>query len=328
MKRRTALQTIGIAALGAAARTSASNNAQSAASTTPDAPSATSRKKTMQHLTLHNGVKMPIIGFGVFQIPPADTQRAVSEALQAGYRHIDTAASYMNEEAVGAAIKSSGLARGDIFVTTKLWVQDYGYDNALRAFDVSMKKLGLDVLDLYLLHKPYNDYYGAWRALERLYKEGRIRAIGVTSFWNERLADLFNCNEIKPMVNQIETNIWHQQKAAGEFMAKHGIVHEAWAPFAEGKGDVFNNPAIKEIAAKHGKTAGQVMLRWLVQRNVAVIPKTVRKERMAENIAIFDFALDEADMQRIAALDTGRSLIYDEMNPDMAIGIGSHKIHD
>lgn len=282
----------------------------------------------MEQVTLHNGVAMPIIGFGVFQIPPADTQRAVSEALQAGYRHIDTAAAYLNEEAVGAAIKTSGLPRSEIFVTTKLWVQDYGYDNALRAFDASMKKLGLDVLDLYLLHKPYSDYYGAWRALERLYKEGRIRAIGVTSFWNERLADLFNCNEIKPAVNQIETNVWHQQKAAGEFMAKHGIVHEAWAPFAEGNGDIFNAPVLKEIAAKHGKTTGQVMLRWLVQRGIAVIPKTVRKERMAENIAIFDFALDNADMQRIAALDTGRSTIYDEMNPDMAIGIGRHTIHD
>ena len=282
----------------------------------------------MEYHTLHNGVKMPVIGFGVFQIPPAQTQQAVSEALLAGYRHIDTAAAYLNEEAVGAAIKSSGLARDEIFVTTKLWVQDYGYEPALKAFDASMKKLGLDVLDLYLLHKPYGDYYGAWRALERLHREGRIRAIGVTSFWNERLADLFNCNEIKPAVNQIETNVWHQQKAAGEFMAKHGIAHEAWAPFAEGNGDIFNTSALKDIATKHGKTTGQVMLRWLLQRGIAVIPKTVRKARMEENIAIFDFALDGADMQRIATLDTGRSTIYDEMDPNMAIGIGRHTIHD
>ena len=283
----------------------------------------------MEYTTLNNGVKMPMIGFGVFQVPDAkQAEAAVSDALEVGYRMIDTASSYFNEEAVGAAIKNSGIPRDEIFVTTKLWVQDYGYDNALKAFDVSMKKLGLDTLDLYLLHKPYGDYYGAWRALERLYKEGRIRAIGVTSFWNERLADLFNMNEIKPAVNQVETNVWLQQHEAGEFMAKHGIQHEAWGPFAEGNNDVFNTPLLKEIAAKYGKTTGQVMLRWLIQRNVVVIPKTVHKERMAENLNVFDFTLDAEDMERIRTLDTGKSTIYDEMDPNMAINIGQVKIHD
>lgn len=283
----------------------------------------------MEYVTLNNGVKMPKIGFGVFQIPDLkQAEQAVSDALEVGYRMIDTAASYMNEEAVGAAIRNSGIAREDLFVTTKLWVQDYGYDNALKAFDVSMKKLGLDVLDLYLLHKPYGDYYGAWRALERLYKEGRIRAIGVTSFWNERLGDLFNCNEVKPAVNQIETNVWLQQWSSGEFMAEYGIRHEAWAPFAEGNNDVFNTPLLKEIAAKHGKTTGQVMLRWLIQRNVVVIPKSVRKERMAENLNIFDFTLDVEDMEKIRSLDTGKSTIYDEMDPNMALSIGQVKIHE
>jgi len=283
----------------------------------------------MEYTTLNNGVKMSMIGFGVFQVPDAkQAEQAVSDALEVGYRMIDTASSYFNEEAVGAAIRNSGIPRDEIFVTTKLWVQDYGYDNALKAFDVSMKKLGLDVLDLYLLHKPYGDYYGAWRALERLYKEGRIRAIGVTSFWNERLADLFNMNEIKPAVNQVETNVWFQQYAAGAFMAKHGIQHEAWGPFAEGNNDVFRTPLLQEIAAKYGKTTGQVMLRWLIQRNVVVIPKTVHRERMAENLNVFDFSLDAADMERIRTLDTGRSTIYDEMDPNMAINIGQVKIHD
>lgn len=241
---------------------------------------------------------------------------------------IDTAASYFNEEAVGAAIKSSGIPRDELFVTTKLWVQDYGYDNTLKAFDVSMKKLGLDVLDLYLMHKPYGDYYGSWKALERLYKEGRIRAIGVTSFWNERLADLFNMNEIKPAVDQIETNVWFQQWASGEFMAKHGIQHEAWGPFAEGNNDVFNTPLLKEIAEKYGKTTGQIMLRWLIQRNVVVIPKTVHKERMEENLNIFDFTLAAEDMERIRTLDTGKSTVYDEMDPEQALFIGQVKIHE
>lgn len=271
---------------------------------------------------------MPAIGFGVFQVPDLKVcEQAVSDALEVGYRSIDTAAAYMNEEAVGAAIRKSGIPRKDIFVTTKLWVQDYGYDNTLRAFDVSMRKLGLDYLDLYLMHKPYNDYYGAWRAMERLYKEGRIRAIGVTSFWNERLADLITCNEVKPAVNQVETNVWHQQWAAAEYMASQGVQHEAWAPFAEGNNHVFANPVLKQIADKHHKTTGQVQLRWLNQRGVVVIPKSVHKERMAENLGIFDFTLDADDMAAIKGLDTGKSTIYDEMNPAIAAGIAGTKIH-
>ena len=283
----------------------------------------------MEYTTLNNGVKMPTIGFGVYQIENhGETERAVSDALEIGYRMIDTAAVYQNEEEVGAAIKASGLPREDVFVTTKLWVQDYGYENALKAFDVSMKKLGLDYLDLYLIHKPYGDYYGAWRALEKLYKEKRIRAIGVTSFWNERLADLFNMNEIKPAVNQIETNVWNQKHAESKFMAENGIQHEAWAPFAEGQNDVFANPLLTEIASKHGKSTGQVMLRWLLQRNIVVIPKSVRRERMAENFNVFDFSLDEDDMAKIQTLDQRKSPIYDEMDPQIALYIGNVKFHE
>lgn len=282
----------------------------------------------MEFVTLNNGVKMPQLGYGVYQTRPEETEKAVGTALELGYRLIDTAASYGNEEGVGAAIKQSGIPRKDLFVTTKLWVQDHGYDNTLKAFDTSMKKLGLDYLDLYLIHKPYSDYYGSWRAMERLYREGRIRAIGVTSFWNERLADLFNCNEIKPAVNQIETNVWNQKWAEEAFMKQQGIQQEAWAPFAEGANHVFTNSVLQEIARKHGKTTGQVMLRWLLQRGIVVIPKSVHKERMQENLDVFDFQLDEADMQAIRSLDTKTSPIYDEMDPQRALFIGKMKIHD
>lgn len=282
----------------------------------------------MEFVTLNNGVVMPQIGYGVYQMPPAETERAVSEALETGYRLIDTAAAYMNEEGVGAAVRKSGIKRTELFITTKLWVQDHGYDNTLRAFDTSMKKLGLEYLDLYLIHKPYGDYYGAWRAMERLYKEGRIRAIGVTSFWNERLADLFNMNDVKPAVNQIETNIWNQKWSESDFMQTHGIRHEAWAPFAEGNNDVFRHPTLREIAAKHDKTTGQIMLRWLLQRGIVAIPKSSRRERMQENMNVFDFALDAKDMARIKRLDTKRSTIYDETDPQTALFIGQVKIHD
>ncbi|ADB46928.1 aldo/keto reductase [Acidaminococcus fermentans DSM 20731] len=282
----------------------------------------------MEFVTLNNGVKMPQLGYGVYQTRPEETEKAVGTALELGYRLIDTAASYGNEEGVGAAIKQSGIPRKDLFVTTKLWVQDHGYDNTLKAFDTSMKKLGLDYLDLYLIHKPYSDYYGSWRAMERLYREGHIRAIGVTSFWNERLADLFNCNEIKPAVNQIETNVWNQKWAEEAFMKQQGIQQEAWAPFTEGANHVFTNPVLQEIARKHGKTTGQVMLRWLLQRGIVVIPKSVHKERMQENLDVFDFQLDEADMQAIRSLDTKTSPIYDEMDPQRALFIGKMKIHD
>ena len=271
---------------------------------------------------------MPAIGFGVYQVPVEDMERIVSEALETGYRMIDTAASYFNEEQVGNAIRRSGLKREDIFVTTKLWVQDYEYDDALRAFDRSMKLLGLDYLDLYLLHKPYGNYYAAWRAAERLYREGRIRAIGVTSFSNERLQDLFLHNEVKPAVNQLETHPFFQQQEANAFLLREGIQHEAWAPFAEGQNDIFHNPLLKAIAEHHGKTVGQVILRWLNQRNVVIIPKTVRKERMAENFNIFDFTLTDEEMRSIATLDTGKSPIYDDMDLQTTKFIGTLKIHN
>lgn len=282
----------------------------------------------MKTVKLNNGVEMPAIGFGVYQIPAGDTERCVSDALEVGYRMIDTAASYFNEKQVGDAIRHSGLKREEIFVTTKLWVQDHEYDDTLRAFDLSMKKLGLDYLDLYLIHKPYGNYYAAWRAMERLYKEGRIRAIGVTSFSSERLQDLFLHNEIKPTVNQLETHPFFQQQAAHRFLEQEGIRHEAWAPFAEGQNDIFNNPLLKAIAGKYGKTVGNVILRWLNQRGVVGIPKSVRKERMIENLNIFDFTLSDEEMARIATLDTGRSPIYDDMNLQIVKGIGTLKIHD
>ncbi len=282
----------------------------------------------MREVRLNNGIMMPAIGFGVYQITKSETQRAVSDALEVGYRSIDTAASYFNEEEVGLAIRSSGIKREEIFVTSKLWVQDYEYEDALRAFDCSLKLLGLDYIDLYLLHKPYGNYYAAWRALEKLYKEGLIRAIGVTSFCNERLQDLFLHNEIKPALNQLETHPFFQQKTANEFLHKEGIVHEAWAPFAEGQNDIFHHPVLSAIAQKHGKTVGNVVLRWLNQRNVVVIPKSVRKDRMIENFNSFDFTLSEDEMQAIAKLDTGKSPIYDDMDLEVTKFIGLHKIHD
>ncbi len=245
----------------------------------------------MREVRLNNGVMMPSVGFGVYQIDKNETKAAVFEALEVGYRMIDTAASYFNEREVGEAIRESGLPRESVFVTSKLWVQDYEYDDALRAFDRSLSELGLDYIDLYLLHKPYGNYYAAWRALERLHKEGRIRAIGVTSFSNERLQDLFLHNEIKPAVNQIETHPFQQQKDANAFLKAEGIVHEAWAPFAEGQKGIFTNSVLTEIAASHGKSVAAVILRWLNQRGVVVIPKSIRADRIRENFNIFDFRL-------------------------------------
>lgn len=282
----------------------------------------------MKDVRLNNGVMMPAIGFGVFQIPANETERVVTDAIEVGYRMFDTASAYFNEEQVGNAIRRSGIGREEFFVTTKLWVQDYEYDDTLRAFDLSMKKLGLDYLDLYLMHKPYGNYYAAWRAMERLYKEGRIRAIGVTSFSNERLQDLFLHNEVKPAVNQLETHPFFQQQAANAFLQQEGIQHEAWAPFAEGKNDIFNHPVLKEIASRHGKSVGAVILRWLNQRNIVVIPKSVRVERVIENFNILDFTLSGEEMTAIAALETGKSPIYDDMDLPTVKGIGLHKIHD
>lgn len=282
----------------------------------------------MKQVRLNNGVMMPVIGFGVFQIPQNETERAVTDALEIGYRMFDTASSYFNEKEVGNAVRGSGIRREELFITTKLWVQDYEYDDALRAFDKSMSQLGLDYLDLYLLHKPYGNYYAAWRALEHLYKERRIRAIGVTSFTDERLLDLMLHHEIKPMVNQIETNPIYQQKASNAFLCREGIQQEAWAPFAEGKGDIFNNSVLKTIAERHGKSVGQVILRWLNQRNVVVIPKTVRKERMIENFDIFSFTLSDTEMNAIASLDTDTSPILDVTDLATVKWVSTYKIHD
>lgn len=278
----------------------------------------------MKQVRLNNGVMMPSVGFGVFQIPQQETERCVTDALEVGYRMIDTAESYFNEQEVGNAIRQSGIKREELFVTTKLWVQHYETDDALRAFDASMKKLGLDYLDLYLLHKPYGNYYAAWRVLERLYKEGRIRAIGVTSFSDDRLQDLFLHNEIRPAVNQIETHPFRQQQASAAFLANEGIQHEAWAPFAEGQNGVFEHPVLSAIAQRHGKTVGQVILRWLNQRNVVVIPKSVRRERMVDNLDIFDFTLSAQEMESIATMNTEKSPIYDENDLATVRGIGTY----
>lgn len=282
----------------------------------------------MREVRLNNGVMMPSVGFGVYQIDKNETKAAVFEALEVGYRMIDTAASYFNEREVGEAIRESGLPRESVFVTSKLWVQDYEYDDALRAFDRSLSQLGLDYIDLYLLHKPYGNYYAAWRALERLHKEGRIRAIGVTSFSNERLQDLFLHNEVKPAVNQIETHPFQQQKDANAFLKAEGIVHEAWAPFAEGQKGIFTNSVLTEIAASHGKSVAAVILRWLNQRGVVVIPKSIRADRIRENFNIFDFRLSDAEMAAISALDEKKSPIYDDMDLATVRAIGTYKIHD
>lgn len=284
----------------------------------------------MKDVRLNNGVMMPAVGFGVYQIPVDETEEIVNKALEVGYRMFDTASAYFNEEQVGKAIASSAIKREELFITTKLWVQDYEYEyeDALKAFDLSLHKLGLDYIDLYLLHKPYGNYYAAWRALEKLYKEGLIRAIGITSFSNERLLDLCLHNEVKPALNQIETNPFFQQHSANAFLKSEGIVHEAWAPFAEGKNDIFNNEVLKLIAENHHKSVGSVILRWLNQRNIVVIPKTVRKERMIENFNIFDFTLSDDEMQAIAALNTGSSPIYDDMDLPNVRFISSHRIHD
>ncbi len=273
---------------------------------------------TIPNVTLNNGVQMPIIGFGVFQVPAETTQQVVEQALAAGYRHLDTAASYGNEEAVGRAIAASGIPRAELFVTTKLWIQSRpGEDVAKRAFAASLSRLGLDQLDLYLVHQPFGDYYSSWRAMQDLYREGAIRAIGVSNFFGDRLVDLIVRNEVVPAVNQVETHPFYARFADQELMRENGVQIESWGPFAEGRNDLFSNPTLTAIGAARGKTAGQVVLRWLTQREVVVIPKSVRPERMAENIDIFDFELTADEMAQIAALDTGASLFFDHRDPAM-----------
>jgi 2,5-diketo-D-gluconate reductase A len=271
----------------------------------------------MKTVTLNNGVEMPILGFGVFQVPnPAECERSVSDALQAGYRLIDTAASYGNEEAVGTAIRRSGISRDRLFITTKLWLADAGYDRTKEAFERSMRRLQLDYLDLYLIHQPYGDVYGSWRAMEELYREKQIRAIGVSNFHPDRIMDLMLHNHVKPAVNQIETHPFHQQVEAQQFLQANDVQIESWAPFAEGQNNIFQNELLRSIAAKHHKTVAQVILRWLTQRAVVAIPKSVRKQRMAENFAIFDFELSPEDMTAIASLDTKQTAFFDHRDPE------------
>ncbi len=283
----------------------------------------------MQKITLNNGVEMPMEGFGVFQVPDkSQCKTAVLQALDAGYRLIDTAAAYMNEEAVGDAIRESGIPRKELFITTKLWIQDAGYENAKKAFQTSLDKLGLDYLDLYLIHQPYNDYYGSYRAMEELYKEGRIRAIGVCNFYPERLVDLCMNATVIPAVNQVECHPFFQQKEAMAVMKEHNVQIEAWGPFAEGQKNIFTNDILTKIAGKYGKTTAQVILRWNIQRGVVVIPKSVHENRIQENINIWDFTLSEDDMEAIAQMDLGHSEIIDHFSANTAKYLNEFKIHD
>jgi len=272
----------------------------------------------MKDVTLNNGVRMPIVGYGVFQIPDAkECERCVADAIEAGYRLIDTAASYLNEEAVGRGIKNSKLSREQLFVTTKLWVQDAGFEHTAQAIDKSLRRLQLDYLDLYLIHQPFGDVHGSWRAMEQAHRAGKLRAIGVSNFHPDRLMDIKAFNEIAPAVNQVEVNPFLQQTESAAFMRGIGVQPEAWAPFAEGRNNLFQNEVLVGVAREYDKSVGQVVLRWLVQRDIVALAKSVRKERMLENLDLFDFELSEADMTRIAGLDTGTSSFFSHRDPAM-----------
>ncbi len=272
----------------------------------------------MKTVKLNNGVEMPILGFGVYQITDAaECEQAVYDAIMTGYRLIDTAAAYDNEEAVGRAIKRSGVAREELFITTKLWVSDAGYESAKQAFAKSLEHLGLDYLDLYLIHQPFGDVYGAWRAMEELYKEGRIRAIGISNFKPDRVMDFICNNEVVPAVNQIELHPFCQQTDAAQFLADNGVQTQSWAPFAEGRNGLFDNEVLTSIAARHGRSVAQIVLRWMIERNIAVIPKSGRKERIVENKDVFDFELSADDKALIATLDKGESAFFDHRDPEM-----------
>ena len=287
----------------------------------------TNREKVMNYLKLYNGVEIPQIGFGVFQIPDyEDAKKAVLSALKTGYRLIDTAQAYMNEKAVGDAIGESGIPRREIFITTKLWIQDFSYDGALRAVQVSLDRLGVDYIDLMLLHQPMGDYINAWKGLEKLYKEGKIRAVGMANCYPHVIADLCETFEIKPMVNQVEIHPFFQQQLNLDTMKEYGVIPEAWAPFNEGKRDFFNDPVLTEIGRKYGKTAAQVALRWNIQRGVVVIPKTVREERMKQNFDVFDFVLTEEDMAKIRTMDIGHSDIVNHFDPQWIKSLHAYKI--
>jgi diketogulonate reductase-like aldo/keto reductase len=283
----------------------------------------------MQTVELNNGIKMPLLGFGVYQeTDAAECEQSVYEAIQAGYRLIDTAAAYGNEEAVGKAIQRSGVAREELFITTKLWVQDASYEGAKQAFETSLRNLQLDYLDLYLIHQPFGDVHGAWRAMEELHHTGRIKAIGVSNFYPDRLIDLIVHNRVVPAVNQVETHPFHQQVEAQQFMQGNGVQIESWGPFAEGRNDLFHNELLGSIGAKYGKSIAQVVVRWLVQRGVVAIPKSVRPERIVENFNVFDFELSAQDLAAIATLDTKASAFFDHRDPAIVKWIGERKIHE
>jgi 2,5-diketo-D-gluconate reductase A len=288
---------------------------------------ATTSADTPQ-VTLNNGVQMPIIGFGVYQIPAEQTEQAVTDALAAGYRLLDTAAAYRNEEEVGKAVAKSGIPRDELFVTTKLWIQDTGEQATKKAFGASLRRLGLDYLDLYLIHQPIGDVYGSWRAMQSLLQEKRTRAIGVSNFYPDRLIDLIDHNDITPAVNQLETHPFFQRTADQELMRENGVQIQSWGSFAEGRNNLFTDPELTEIGADQGKSVAQVVLRWLIQRGVVVIPKSVRAERMRENIDVFDFELTTEQMARISAMDTGESLFFDHRDPAMVHRLASARIHD
>ncbi len=283
----------------------------------------------MEYVTLNNGIQMPLEGFGVFQVPdPAQCENAVLDAISSGYRLIDTAAAYMNEEAVGAAIKKCGVPREELFITTKLWVQDAGYETAKKAIQTSLDKLGLDYIDLYLIHQPMGDYIGAYRAMEEAYKDGKLRAIGVCNFYPNRLADLCETVDVIPAVNQVELHPFFQQENALALMKEYGVVPEAWGPFAEGNHGIFTHPVLSKIGEKYGKSAAQVALRWNIQRGVVVIPKSVHKDRMEQNFDVWDFTLSVEDMAEIAKLDLGHSEIVDHSDPGFVKMLHQMKVHD
>lgn len=280
----------------------------------------------MQTVTLNTGAQMPILGFGVYQIPAEDTERAVSTALEAGYRLLDTAAAYGNEEAVGRAIAASGISREELFVTTKLWIQDSGEQHTVDAFERSLQRLGLEYVDLYLIHQPYGDYYSEWRAMQELHRQGRARAIGVSNFHPDRLVDLILHNEVTPAVNQVEVNPFHQRVEDQRIMRERGVQTMSWGPFAEGRNGLFTHPELSAIAEAHGVSVAQVVLRWLVQREVVAIPKSVTPERIVQNLDVFGFALAEDEMDRIAALDTGASAFFDHRDPRMTARLGTSRV--
>lgn len=281
----------------------------------------------MQTIKLNNGVEIPILGFGVFQIAdPAECERSVVDAIEVGYTHIDTAASYMNEESVGRGIKRSGIAREKLFITTKVWIQSNGYENTLKAFDRSLNRLQLDYVDLYLIHQPFGDVYGEWRAMEELYQRGKIKAIGVSNFQPDRIMDLIVHNKIVPAVNQIEVNPFQQQIDTQKFLQDNGVQVEAWAPFAEGRNNIFQNELLLSLAAKYDKSVAQVIIRWVMQRGIIALAKTTRKERMIENFNVLDFELNAEDMAAVSTLDIKTTSFFDHRDPEKVKWLGTRKL--